>query len=475
MIRTLRVRFFLLVWPLVVVALVVLGVLLGRWSTVEIRRLSSEMRSEQEFGGITERIADSLRAVPEGDAAAMQAAVDRLDAADSMVSGILVVSFRDRIIASSFVGAPPVVDIQPGTRMVRLQVERRQGNAVATMRVVTEGVSLDPPGTESPRLVVALPTSTTQVDRVMEAARAPFSTTLTRRIPLALVIGSVIAALVTLVLSRQLTGRVERLAEAVASLGSGNLQARVPVSGNDEIAELATRFNAMATGLEQSEASRRRMVSDVAHELRTPLTNLIGMVESARDGLRPADRELLDALADEAGVLNTLVDDLRDLALADAGELRVARDPIDLGALARRVAASFAGNSAGVRVEVGGPESVMVQGDERRLAQVLRNLIQNAVTHSPPEGVVHLDVATGDGRQATVSVSDHGPGIPADHLERIWERFWRADPSRSRATGGMGLGLSVSRRLMEAMGGTITVTSTVGEGSTFRVTLPVRM
>src|SRR5690606_17049652 len=161
--------------------------------------------------------------------------------------------------------------------------------------------------------------------------------------------GSVIAALVTLVLSRQLTGRVERLAEAVASLGSGNLQARVPVSGNDEIAELATRFNAMASGLEQSEAARRRMVSDVAHELRTPLTNLIGMVESARDGLRPADHELLDALAEEARTLNTLVDDLRDLALADAGELRVAHDTMDVGAVVRRVAELFSENTAGVR------------------------------------------------------------------------------------------------------------------------------
>src|SRR5690606_19797070 len=147
------------------------------------------------------------------------------------------------------------------------------------------------------------------------------------------------------------------------------------------------------SGLEQSEAARRRMVSDVAHELRTPLTNLIGMVESARDGLRPADHELLDALAEEARTLNTLVDDLRDLALADAGELRVAHDTMDVGAVVRRVAELFSENTAGVRVEVHGTEPLMVQGDERRLAQVLRNVIQNAITHSPPDAVVQLDVA----------------------------------------------------------------------------------
>jgi two-component system sensor histidine kinase BaeS len=247
----------------------------------------------------------------------------------------------------------------------------------------------------------------------------------------------------------------------------------VPVEGGDEIAELAGRFNTMAQGLEQSEAARRRMVSDVAHELRTPLTNLLGMVESVRDGLRAADGELLDALAEEAGSLNTLVDDLRDLALADAGELRVARESVDVAALVRRVAASFAGSASGVRVVVRGVESLVVAGDERRLAQVLRNLVQNAVTHSPAGGEVEITVATGDGRRATVEVRDHGPGIPAEQLERIWERFWRADPSRSRATGGMGLGLPIARRLMEAMGGTITVESGVGTGATFTIRIPL--
>jgi two-component system sensor histidine kinase BaeS len=344
--------------------------------------------------------------------------------------------------------------------------------AEARMRVIAVGRSLDLPGEGDPRLLVVLPPLASRVD-VRDTLSIPSlgSSTLSRRIVIALVVGSVIAALVTLVLSRQLTRRVENLAEAVGALGRGNLAARVPVEGGDEIAELASRFNTMAQGLEQSEAARRRMVSDVAHELRTPLTNLIGMVESARDGLRPADGELLDALAEEAGSLNALVDDLRDLALADAGELRVAEESVDVAALVRRVAVSFAGNASGVRVKVRGAETLVIRSDERRLAQVLRNLIQNAVTHSPAEGEVEITVATGDGRRATVEVRDHGPGIPTDQIDRIWERFWRADPSRSRATGGMGLGLPVARRLMEAMGGTIRVESVVGEGSVFIVTL----
>jgi two-component system sensor histidine kinase BaeS len=287
---------------------------------------------------------------------------------------------------------------------------------------------------------------------------------------IALVVGSVIAALVTLVLSGQLTGRVEKLAHAVGSLGRGDLSARVAVEGRDEIAELATRFNAMAVGLEASERQRRQMVSDVAHELRTPLTNLIGMVEAARDGLRPVDRDLLDTLAEEAGSLNALVDDLRDLALADAGELRLAEEPFDARRLAERIGASFAGNPHGVRVEVSGADQAPVLGDERRLGQVLRNLVQNAVTHSPDGGVVDVRV-TGHGGRATVEVCDHGPGIAPEHLPRIWDRFYRVDPSRARATGGMGLGLPVARRLMEAMGGEITGESGVGDGTRFIVRL----
>jgi two-component system sensor histidine kinase BaeS len=212
------------------------------------------------------------------------------------------------------------------------------------------------------------------------------------------------------------------------------------------------------------------MVSDVAHELRTPLTNLIALVAAARDKLRPADDELLVTLADEAGLLNRLVDDLRDLALADSGDLKLQCEPVDVVEEARRAVASFAGNERDVTVRLEGDASVTAIADARRLGQVLRNLIQNAMTHSPPGGVVQV-VATRDTRQATITVIDQGSGISPEHLLHIWERFYRVDPSRSRTTGGMGLGLSVAKRLVEAMGGEIAVSSVAGSGTTFTVTL----
>jgi two-component system sensor histidine kinase BaeS len=226
----------------------------------------------------------------------------------------------------------------------------------------------------------------------------------------------------------------------------------------------------MAAGLEASERQRRQMVNDVAHELRTPLTNLIALVAAARDGLRPADDELLATLADEAGFLNRLVDDLRDLALADAGDLVLQRASVDVVQEARRAVASFAGAPRGVTVRLSGDIDTAAVADARRLGQVLRNLIQNAVTHSPDGGKV-LVAVTGDAERVTIEVTDRGPGIGPEHLPHIWERFFRVDPSRSRATGGMGLGLSVARRLVEAMGGTIAVESEVGKGSRFTIKL----
>lgn len=471
MIRTLRVRFFLLVWPLVVVALVLLGILLGRWSTVEIRRVSAELQTEQERSSALERVADSLATIPHGDLEALQAAIGRIAARDSAFRGAVVVTPGRGLVATGIEGlGPEDVTVGPDHR-IDVNRSERSGHAEARLRVIAVGRPLDPPSQADPRLLVVLPPLTGAV-ALQDSLAIPSlsSSTLTRRIVIALVVGSVIAALVTLVLSGQLTGRVEKLAHAVGSLGRGDLSARVAVEGRDEIAELATRFNAMAVGLEASERQRRQMVSDVAHELRTPLTNLIGMVEAARDGLRPADRELLDTLAEEAGFLNALVDDLRDLALADAGELRLAREPFDARRLAERIGASFAGNPHGVRVAVSGADQAPVLGDERRLGQVLRNLVQNAVTHSPDGGVVEVRV-TGDGGRVTVAVTDQGLGIPPEHLPRIWDRFYRVDPSRARATGGMGLGLPVARRLVEAMGGEVTVESVVGTGTTFTVRL----
>ena len=471
MIRSLRFRFFVLVWPLVVVALVLLGSLLGRWTVVELGRVSAEIERDRAVDGITEELADSLAVIPTANTEAMQGLLTRMASRDSLASGAVVLSAARGLIATPLPGlASTDVSVGPG-REVEINYTARTENTRSILRFIGTGRSLDPVDSDDPRLLVVLPALAARLSAPDHAMPASSVSLLKRRIVIALVIGSVIAALVTLVLSGQLTGRVEKLAEGVRALGRGNLSARVPVEGGDEIAALASSFNAMASGLEESESQRRQMVNDVAHELRTPLTNLIALVAAARDGLRPADEELLAILADEAGLLNRLVDDLRDLALADAGDLVLQREPVDVVPVTRRAVASFAGDQRGVRVQFAGVTSAMAMTDASRLGQVLRNLIQNAVTHSPDGGVVEVEVATSAGQQVTIAVSDHGVGIAPEHLSRIWERFYRVDPSRDRTTGGMGLGLPVARRLVEAMGGEISVESTVGQGTVFQVAL----
>jgi signal transduction histidine kinase len=436
---------------------------------VELSRVSAEIEHDRAMHDVTGELADSLAVIAPGNREAMLALLGRRAARDTMAQGAVVTGATSGLIATSLAGLRAEdVTVGPG-RDVNITYSNVTENSRTMVKFLGPGRSLDPADTVDPRLLIVLPTAAMRAAMSNHQLPRAAAGTHKRRIAIALVIGSVIAALVTLVLSGQLTGRVERLAEGVRSLGRGNLTARVPVDGGDEIAGLASSFNAMAAGLEESEARRRQMVSDVAHELRTPLTNLIALIAAARDGLRPANDELFSTLADEAGLLNRLVDDLRDLALADAGDLGLHLEPLDVVSEARRAVASFAGDDRGVIVRLNGEPPAMAMADARRLGQVFRNLIQNAVTHSPDGGIVAVQVAASDGGPVTVAVTDQGTGIAPEHLPRIWERFYRLDPSRSRATGGMGLGLSVAKRLVEAMGGTIEVESALGEGSRFTV------
>jgi two-component system sensor histidine kinase BaeS len=215
------------------------------------------------------------------------------------------------------------------------------------------------------------------------------------------------------------------------------------------------------------------MVSDVAHELRTPLTNIRSWLEAAQDGLAEPDPQLIDLLLEEAVLLQHIIDDLRDLAAADAGSLRVHPEPVRVGDLlaqvaeAHRSAAEAAG--VGLRTEVPGHLEAVV--DPVRLRQMVGNLVSNGVRHTPAGGSVTVSATAGpDG--LSIAVQDTGVGIAPADLPRIFDRFWRADTSRARATGGSGLGLSIARKLAETHGGDITVTSVPGAGTTFTIRLP---
>jgi len=296
-------------------------------------------------------------------------------------------------------------------------------------------------------------------------------------------VGTVLAVLlatvaVTLIAGRRLARPIHALTAAVQRMEAGDRSARVPMKGRrqDEVGRLAHAFNAMAVSMEENERQRQAMVSDIAHELRNPLTNVRGYLEGAQDGLVPLDDALIASLLEESTLLSRLVDDLQDLALADAGRLHLhpelldAADLVEQVTAAHRAAAAVAGIA--MTAEVSGP--LRIEGDPGRLRQVLGNLVGNALRYTPAGGEVTLTASADDGAgQALITVVDTGSGIAAEHLPHIFERFYRADASRSRETGGSGLGLAITRYLVEAHGGTIEAQSTEGAGSTFTIRLPV--
>ncbi|MFC0526893.1 sensor histidine kinase [Phytohabitans kaempferiae] len=277
----------------------------------------------------------------------------------------------------------------------------------------------------------------------------------------------------TAVLSRRVLRPIASLTEAAGRLGRGDLTSRVAVVGSDEVAELGRSFNRMADSLQRGEERQRRLVADVAHELRTPLANLRGYLEALKDGVIAPDPELFASLHEEAVLQQRIVNDLQDLALAEAGTLAYHRTLIDLAELLEtsRAAHHAVAEAAGVRLVVAVPGPAQVYADPDRLRQVLGNLVTNALRATSSGGSVTLTAAV-DGTTAVVRVADTGTGIAPAALPYVFDRFWRADSARGRRTGGSGLGLSIARQIVTDHGGTITVASQLGVGTTFTITLP---
>ncbi|PPS69436.1 MULTISPECIES: ATP-binding protein [Streptomyces] len=280
------------------------------------------------------------------------------------------------------------------------------------------------------------------------------------------------AVLGALLLSRAVLRPVRAMTLAAGGLGEGDLGRRVPVSGRDEIAQLGRAFNRMAESIQAGEERQRRLTGDIAHELRTPLANLRGYLEALRDGIVEPTPELLDSLHEEALLQQRIVDDLQDLALAEAGALTYHRVRVDLRELleAAGTAHRAQADAAGVALRLEAPRPVDVIADADRLRQVVGNLVGNALRATAPGGTVTLALAR-HGDLAFLQVRDTGKGIPAEDLPHLFDRFWRADAARGRATGGSGLGLSIARQIVTDHQGTIAVQSTVGVGTTFTVTL----
>jgi signal transduction histidine kinase len=305
--------------------------------------------------------------------------------------------------------------------------------------------------------------------------RQTFVSSVNRSLLLAVLIAGGAALLAALLLSRRILGPIEALTEAARRMGQGDLSRRVEVEGKDEIGELAQAFNAMADSLARVEQLRRNMVSDIAHELRTPLTNIRCQLEAMQDGLARSSPEMINSLHEEAMLLHRLIEDLQELALAEAGQLRLRREPVILSAVVNRAVSALQpqtiSKQLALQVNVP-PELPSALADAERIGQVLRNLLTNAITHTPPQGRIEIR-ARAAGNDVEITVADSGPGIAPEQAANIFERFYRADSARARATGGAGLGLAIVKQLVSAHGGRVWVESTLGQGAAFTFTLPI--
>jgi signal transduction histidine kinase len=269
---------------------------------------------------------------------------------------------------------------------------------------------------------------------------------------------------------------VRRLTDAANRIASGDLAERVPVTGNDELAVLGKAFNTMAQSLETAQTNRKAMTADIAHELRTPLAIQRAILEAITDGVYPLDLQQIQLVAQQNQSLTRLVEDLRTLALADAGELRLELTPVDLKALFNRLVKEFepAAAEREIRLRISTtdePAGWLVRADSFRLGQVINNLLSNAIRYSPSGGEVTGQLSRAGGR-IILSVSDSGSGIPVGEEENIFERFFRGDASRSRNDGGSGLGLAIARQLARAHGGDLTAENRPDGGACFILSLP---
>lgn len=291
-------------------------------------------------------------------------------------------------------------------------------------------------------------------------------------------VAGAIALVVALLLSDRLLLPVRQLTRAARSMAQGDLAQRVVVHGNDELAELGVAFNHMADSLQQAEGNRQAMTADIAHELRTPLAVQRAHLEALQDGIYPLTSENLQPVLAQNLLLTRLVEDLRTLAQADAGQLKLERTPTDLAGLVGRVIERFnaqavsQGLGLSMQVDPGLAANLPTPNiDPLRVEQILNNLLSNALRYTPPGGSVLVGISNQDG-YVEVRVTDTGPGISADELPHLFERFYRADRARSRDQGGSGLGLTIARQLAEMHGGTLTAANAPEGGAVFLLRLP---
>ena len=289
-------------------------------------------------------------------------------------------------------------------------------------------------------------------------------------------LASVLAALIiSLFVSRRIVAPMHKLSIASQRIAEGHYIERVQIDGEDEIAQLAMRFNGMATQLEQTETMRRQLIGDVSHELRTPLTAIKAYMEGLLDGVLPADPETFGQIHAEVDRLSRLVNDLQELSRVEAKAYQLDIRPVAVSELVHATVKRLSIQAQEKRIRLHPnlpPDLPLVLADADRITQVLVNLVSNALQYTPEDGDITISAAR-HGKEVHISISDTGIGIPPEHLSQLFTRFYRVDKSRSRASGGgSGIGLTIARHLIEAHGGRIWAESAgEGQGSTFTFSL----
>ncbi len=314
------------------------------------------------------------------------------------------------------------------------------------------------------------------VEQMVGPAEQAYLTAVDNALWVAAGLAALAAVALSLLLAHQISSPIRALTSAARRMAGGDFEGRVPVRSRDELGDLAVAFNSMAEAVGRQEMLRRQMAADVAHELRNPLAVIQANLEAMLDGVRPLSTDALADVHEETQLLARLISDLRDLSLAETGQLPLQRRPTNLAELARASVARFASRAEekDVRLAVEATDGLpQVEADPDRIFQVLGNLLDNALRHTLPGGevVVRLEAGAQPGT-LHVTVRDTGSGIPEEHLPNVFERFYRADRARTRTNGGSGLGLAVVKQLIEAHGSRVWAESQRGKGATFGFALP---
>lgn len=287
-------------------------------------------------------------------------------------------------------------------------------------------------------------------------------------------IAAAVALVIGLILTRQITRPLRILISGARHLTKGELSYRVKVKSRDEIGELAGSFNIMASSLEKGEKFRRQLTADIAHELRTPLTVIEGTVDGIIDGVFQPNAEHLCSIKEQTALLTHLISDLRDISLAESGQLKLNLSLTDMVELVRRLVSNYTINAQEKNVGINLEEGLQIPDikvDTVRMEQVISNLLTNAIRHTPSGGSITVSVRRDD-EKLVISVADTGEGIDSEDLPYIFERFYRSGRSRSRKEGGTGLGLAIVKQMVEAHGGKVWAESESGIGSKFNILLP---